>query len=74
MDGHSKKHVKRKDNNILCCSCEIFKMKGIIFSHIIKVLREVMNIKEIPEHYILKKWTKQIRAQYVQDFLVMKFK
>nr|XP_011468482.1 PREDICTED: protein FAR1-RELATED SEQUENCE 1-like [Fragaria vesca subsp. vesca] len=33
----------------------------------IKVLREVMQIKNVPEHYILKRWTKKARAESVED-------
>ncbi|KAK3188638.1 hypothetical protein Dsin_028199 [Dipteronia sinensis] len=42
-------------------------MKGVLCSHIIKILRNALNIKEIPTQYILIKWTKQARVKCVQD-------
>ncbi|KAI9162626.1 hypothetical protein LWI28_029049 [Acer negundo] len=59
--------VKRKSDNLLSCSCRMFEMKGVLCSHVIKVLREAMNVKDIPDQYILKRWTKQARAECVQD-------
>ena len=68
MDDNSKeRHVKREGNGTLSCSCTLFEMEGIICSHIIKVLKETLNIKEIPYRYILKRWTKHARAERVQD-------
>ncbi|XP_062014022.1 protein FAR1-RELATED SEQUENCE 5-like [Rosa rugosa] len=67
-DGYSReRQVKRDSDDIVSCSCRLFEMKGVVCRHIIKVLREVMQIKEIPEHYILKRWTKKARAESVQD-------
>ncbi|XP_004295506.1 PREDICTED: protein FAR1-RELATED SEQUENCE 5-like [Fragaria vesca subsp. vesca] len=67
-DGYSRERkVKRDVGDILSCSCRLFEMKGVICRHMIKVLREVMQIKEVPEHYILKRWTKKSRAESVQD-------
>ncbi|KAI9184894.1 hypothetical protein LWI28_002247 [Acer negundo] len=59
--------VKRKSDNLLSCSCRMFEMKGVLCSHVIKVLREAMNVKDIPDQYILKRWTKQTRVECVQD-------
>ncbi|KAL5855552.1 hypothetical protein ACOSQ4_005354 [Xanthoceras sorbifolium] len=52
---------------LLSCNCRIFETKGVLYSHIIKVLRDNMNIKEIHAQYLLKKWTKQARPKCVQD-------
>ncbi|KAL5857939.1 hypothetical protein ACOSQ3_005397 [Xanthoceras sorbifolium] len=52
---------------LLSCNCRIFETKGVLYSHIIKVLRDNMNIKEIHDQYLLKKWTKQARSKCVQD-------
>ncbi|KAK9289088.1 hypothetical protein L1049_017559 [Liquidambar formosana] len=48
------------------CSCRKFETEGILCSHALKVL-DVMNIKLIPEQYILKRWTKDARDGSVQD-------
>ncbi|OMO60774.1 FAR1-related protein [Corchorus olitorius] len=42
-------------------------MEGILCSHALKVL-DLMNIKLIPDRYILKRWTKHARDGNVQDF------
>ncbi|KAG5546375.1 hypothetical protein RHGRI_018528 [Rhododendron griersonianum] len=36
--------------------------------HAIKVLKDAMNIMEIPSQYILRRWTRVARAEVVQDF------
>ncbi|TXG69505.1 hypothetical protein EZV62_004440 [Acer yangbiense] len=36
-------------------------------NHAIKVLRDIMNIKEIPDQYILKRWMKKARSECVQN-------
>ncbi|XP_073354325.1 protein FAR1-RELATED SEQUENCE 9-like isoform X1 [Aegilops tauschii subsp. strangulata] len=38
------------------CSCKKFEFAGILCSHCLKIL-DINNIKHIPEHYILKRWT-----------------
>ncbi|XP_057247363.1 protein FAR-RED IMPAIRED RESPONSE 1-like [Beta vulgaris subsp. vulgaris] len=48
------------------CSCRIFERLGILCAHALKVL-DVMNIKLIPEKYILKRWTREARSGVVQD-------
>ncbi|CAL5201418.1 unnamed protein product [Lathyrus oleraceus] len=42
------------------CDCHKFETYGILCSHAIKVL-DVLNIKLIPQHYILKRWTRDAR-------------
>ncbi|KAL5804952.1 hypothetical protein ACOSQ3_031752 [Xanthoceras sorbifolium] len=66
-DDCRKRYVKRDSTDILSCNCRMFETKGVLCSHIIKVLRDNMNIKEIPAQYILKRWTKQVRSECVQD-------
>ncbi|XP_068319758.1 protein FAR1-RELATED SEQUENCE 5-like [Pyrus communis] len=62
------RHVRReRDSNIICCSCRLFEIKGILCSHAIKILIEVMDTLEIPSQYILKRWTKKVRAKSIQD-------
>lgn len=59
-DQIKKKRVRREINNLLSCSCRMFERMGILCSHILKVLRDSLDIKEsIPNEYILKRWTKQ---------------
>ncbi|KAI9181587.1 hypothetical protein LWI28_016443 [Acer negundo] len=68
MDCASKeRHVKVHNDNTLSCSCRMFEMKGVLCSHIIKIFRDALNIKEIPTQYILKRWTKHARVECVQD-------
>ena len=57
MDKHSKKRsVKREINDILSCSCMMFEKKGVLCSHMVAILRDVMDIKEfLPSQYILKR-------------------
>ncbi|KAI9186774.1 hypothetical protein LWI28_020717 [Acer negundo] len=66
-DDHSREWQIKKEDNLLSCTCRMFEMKGFLCCHVIKVLRESMNIKEIPIEYILKRWTKQARGDSVQD-------
>ncbi|KAF8403312.1 hypothetical protein HHK36_011414 [Tetracentron sinense] len=42
-------------------------MRGILCSHAIKVLRDVMNIMELPNQYILKRWTRKPMIECEQD-------
>ncbi|KAK0577311.1 hypothetical protein LWI29_031140 [Acer saccharum] len=45
----------------------MFEMKGDLCSYVIKVLREAINVKDIPDQYVSKRWTKQARVECVQD-------
>ncbi|XP_024625265.1 protein FAR1-RELATED SEQUENCE 5-like [Medicago truncatula] len=49
------------------CDCRRFETHGILCSHALKVL-DGMNIKLIPEHYILKRWTREARLGSNQDW------
>ncbi|XP_058785000.1 protein FAR1-RELATED SEQUENCE 5-like [Vicia villosa] len=49
------------------CACRKFETHGILCSHALKVL-DVMNIKLIPEQYILKRWTRGARLGSNQDW------
>ena len=56
---------------ILCtkkasCSCRMFERAGILCAHGLKVL-DLMNIKKLPPHYILKRWTREARNGNIQD-------
>ncbi|CAL5017048.1 unnamed protein product [Urochloa decumbens] len=43
------------------CSCRKFETKGFLCSHALKVL-DAMDIKYLPDRYILKRWTKYARC------------
>lgn len=45
------------DKNSICCSCRKFESFGILCCHCLRVFIH-MDIKSVPEHYILKSWTK----------------
>lgn len=42
------------------CSCKKFEHTGLPCRHIIKTL-DIVNIKELPDRYLLKRWTKQAK-------------
>jgi len=48
------------------CSCNLFNRIGIICAHALKVL-DLMNIKSLPPHYILKRWTRHAQNGTIQD-------
>lgn len=53
-------------NQTVSCSCGMFNRTGILCAHGLKVL-DLMNIKILPTHYVLKRWTKAARNGSVQD-------
>ncbi|KAK3193567.1 hypothetical protein Dsin_024877 [Dipteronia sinensis] len=59
-DNCKKRYVRKGSDNKLFCSCRMIEIKGVLCRHAIKVLRDIMNIKEIPDQYILKRWTKEL--------------
>ncbi|XP_028054180.1 protein FAR1-RELATED SEQUENCE 5-like [Camellia sinensis] len=67
VDGNKDKNVIMHRNGFLSCSCKKFEMKGIVCRHCLKVLREILNAKDLPAQYILKRWTKKARAKSVKD-------
>ena len=48
------------------CSCGQFERIGILYAHALRIL-DLMNIKLLPAHYILKRWTREARSGTVQD-------
>ncbi|XP_020573595.1 protein FAR1-RELATED SEQUENCE 5-like [Phalaenopsis equestris] len=59
----SKEYIVRfntADNSIIC-SCRKFDFMGIQCKHVLKVL-DIINIKELPPQYILKRWTKDAKT------------
>jgi hypothetical protein len=53
-------------NQTVSCSCGMFNRTGILCAHGLKVF-DLMNIKILPTHYVLKRWTKAARNGSVQD-------
>ncbi|KAK3218579.1 hypothetical protein Dsin_012549 [Dipteronia sinensis] len=66
--------VKRNSDNLLSCSCRMFEMKGVLCSHVIKVLREAMNVKDIPDQYILKDGQNKPELNMCKTCMDMRFK
>lgn len=51
------------------CSCSLFQYKGFLCRHAILVLQK-SGITSIPSHYILKRWTKEAKAnQFAGDMI-----
>uniref|UniRef100_A0ACD5Z4V7 Uncharacterized protein n=1 Tax=Avena sativa TaxID=4498 RepID=A0ACD5Z4V7_AVESA len=48
------------------CSCGMFNRTGILCGHGLKVL-DLMNIKTLPTHYVLKRWTREARNGSIHD-------
>ncbi|KAL7257355.1 hypothetical protein ACSBR1_003623 [Camellia fascicularis] len=67
--GKNARKVKMEMDGSLACSCSKFERKGILCSHCLKVMREILKLKEIPSQYIMKRWTKQARGEAVTDKL-----
>ena len=40
------------------CECNLFEFKGILCRHILAIFH-LKNVVEIPDHFILKRWTKE---------------
>ncbi|KAG2609753.1 hypothetical protein PVAP13_4KG086466 [Panicum virgatum] len=53
-------------NQTASCSCGMFNRTRILCAHGLKVL-DLMNIKILATHYVLKRWTKAARNGSVQD-------
>ena len=47
------------------CSCSKFEMIGILCRHTLKVLNR-MNIMQIPDKYMLKRWTQDVRDSLIE--------
>ncbi|XP_031286624.1 protein FAR1-RELATED SEQUENCE 5-like [Pistacia vera] len=53
---------------IASCSCKMFEFEGILCRHVIAVFKAT-NIFMLPQHYILKRWTKSAKDEAVLDVL-----
>lgn len=59
-----KEYIVRFDSldNTFICSCKKFDCIGIQCRHVLKVL-DIINIKELPPQYLLKRWTKDAKSK-----------
>jgi zinc finger SWIM domain-containing protein 3 len=48
------------------CNCGQFARTDVLCSHALKVL-DLMNIKLLPNHYVLKRWTREAKYGTIQD-------
>jgi len=48
------------------CSCGMFNSTGILCTHGLNVL-DLMSIKILPTHYVLKRWTREAHNGSIQD-------
>jgi zinc finger SWIM domain-containing protein 3 len=53
-----------RNNKIISCSCMKFEMFGILCCHALKVF-DLLDIKIIPDTYILKKWTREAKSRHI---------
>ncbi|XP_028108868.1 protein FAR1-RELATED SEQUENCE 5-like [Camellia sinensis] len=67
VDEKKNKNVTMDRDGSLSCSCKKFEVKGILCQHCLKVLRDIFNATNLHAQYILKRWTKKARAEYVKD-------
>lgn len=67
--GRSQEHFVKCDGSVetVTCSCMKFNFVGILCSHALKVL-EYKNVKRIPPHYILKRWTRDAKGGSITNY------
>ncbi|KAG8050960.1 hypothetical protein GUJ93_ZPchr0009g2303 [Zizania palustris] len=63
IEDNPKDHFVKFDsiNSMVNCSCKGFEFIGIPCRHMLKVL-DTRNIKDLPPHYILKRWRKDAKS------------
>jgi zinc finger SWIM domain-containing protein 3 len=54
------------DNNSISCSCRKFESFGILCCHCLRLFIH-MNVRSVPEQYILKRWTKLARSESLSN-------
>ncbi|XP_010930749.1 protein FAR1-RELATED SEQUENCE 5 isoform X1 [Elaeis guineensis] len=69
-EENPKVHLVRFDslNGTLVCSCKKFEFVGIQCRHVLKAL-DIINIKELPPQYYLKRWKKDAKVGSLRDNL-----
>lgn len=50
----------------MSCSCQMFEFEGVLCRHVLRVF-QILDIKEIPSHYILHRWTRNAEYGIVRD-------
>ncbi|XP_059437602.1 protein FAR1-RELATED SEQUENCE 5-like [Corylus avellana] len=58
------KVIFNRDNKIILCSCMKFETFGILCCHALKVFN-LLDIKIIPDTYILKRWTREAKSGHI---------
>ncbi|KAL6510985.1 Protein FAR1-RELATED SEQUENCE 5 [Orobanche gracilis] len=48
------------------CSCQMFEFSGLLCRHVLAVFR-VTNVLTLPSHYILKRWTRNVKSSVVLE-------
>ncbi|XP_058114045.1 protein FAR1-RELATED SEQUENCE 5-like isoform X2 [Magnolia sinica] len=68
MSKKEKVHIVtyNENENKISCSCLLFEFQGIVCRHSFAVFR-ILGIDKMPEHYILKRWTRHAKAGLVVD-------
>ncbi|XP_021805771.1 protein FAR-RED IMPAIRED RESPONSE 1-like [Prunus avium] len=71
MDDKKKKRnrliVYDKYADFASCSCHMFESLGIPCSHTLAYLHKIRQLHELPDQYILKRWTRSARSDLVVD-------
>lgn len=52
---------------MVVCSCKKFEFMGLLCCHVLKIL-DLRNIKELPRHYILKRWRKDAQSESPENY------
>lgn len=52
---------------MVVCSCKKFEFMGLLCCHVLKIL-DLRNIKELPPHYILKRWRKDAQSESPENY------
>ncbi|XP_059458348.1 protein FAR1-RELATED SEQUENCE 5-like [Corylus avellana] len=58
------KVIFNRNNKIISCSCMKFETFGILCCHALKVF-DLLDIKIIPDTYILKRWTREAKSGHI---------
>jgi len=64
-DGKRRQVIYNPSNHIARCSCKMFESEGIPCRHILCILKAKLN--ELPEYYMLSRWTKMTHAKPIFD-------
>jgi len=56
-------------NQIISCSCRKFKTFEILYCHALKIF-DWLDIKIIPSTYILKRWTREVKSEYILNTMM----